>query len=325
MAGLREPGASQMPVNAAHRKEPAAHPPLPPPHQFSLWGPLRGLGLWRVLGHLWQEMWRTNLSLLASALAFYGLLSTFPALIVVITSFALLADRAYVAWLISGLHGILPEEAWRLVALELKSLVGSPNPQLGAGLIVSLVIAMWSSHSASASVMEALNRIYRTHEERSLLGYHAVAFAFTIGGLCFGLLALAAVAVIPAFVAWLSVPTPLAHLLSFIRWPVLAPFMLAAFVVLYRYAPYRREPHWLRILVGASAATILCLLGSGLFSFYVGHFGSYDRTYGSIGAVIVLLMWFYVSAYATLLGALLDAEMGRRIHPRPPRQHHPND
>lgn len=314
----RDREASWKPVNTAEHKEraPAPSSPHPPPHHVSLWGPLHGLGLWRVLGHLWQEMWRTNVSLLASALAFYGLLSTFPALIVVITSFAMMANRAYVAWLMSGLHGILPGEAWGLVAQELKSLVGAPNPQLGASLLVSLAIAMWSSHSASASVMEALNRIYRTQEERGILAYHAIAFAFTIGGLCFGLLALAAVAVVPAFVAWLALPSPLAQLLSFIRWPVLAPFMLAAFAVLYRYAPYRREPHWLRILVGAAAATVLCLLGSGLFSFYVGHVGSYDRTYGSIGAVIVLMMWFYVCAYATLLGALLDAEMGRYGHPR---------
>jgi membrane protein len=83
-------------------------------------------------------------------------------------------------------------------------------------------------------------------------------------------------------------------------------------VVLYRYAPYRQHPLWTRILVGAGVATLLWLLGSGLFSVYVARFGSYDKTYGSLGAVIVLLMWFYVSAYATLLGALLDAEMSQR-------------
>ncbi len=138
-------------------------------HHLSLWGPLHGIGVLRVLGHLIREMGRTNVSLLASALAFYGLLATFPALVGVITSFGLLANPAYVSWVMSGLHGIMPEEAWGLVAAELKALVGAPNPQIGAGLIVGLVIALWSSHSAAASVMEALNRIYRTHEERSIV------------------------------------------------------------------------------------------------------------------------------------------------------------
>lgn len=298
-------------VNTAERTEPASPPAH---HHVSLWGPLRGLGLWRILGHLFREMNRTNVSLLASAIAFYGLLATFPALVVVITSFALMADPGYVQWLVSGLQGIMPEEAWRLIADELKSLVSAPNRQIGLGLIVSLGIALWSAHSAAASVMEALNRIYRTQEERSVLTYHGIAFAFTVGGLVFGLMALASVAVVPAVLSWLPLSSEAARLLSFIRWPVLVPFVVAAFVVLYRYGPYRPHALWTRIFIGAGAATLLVLLGSGLFSVYVARFGSYDRTYGSIGAVIVLLMWFYVSAYATLLGALLDAEMSRLAH-----------
>jgi membrane protein len=93
---------------------------------------------------------------------------------------------------------------------------------------------------------------------------------------------------------------------------------MASFIVLYRYAPSRRSPRWTRILVGAGAATLLFLLGSALFSIYVARFASYDKTYGSIGAVIVLLMWFYVGAYATLLGALLDSQMGRHSSPQHP-------
>lgn len=303
-----------MPVNTAERKE----PPAPAAHHTSLWGPLRGLGLWRIAGHLLREMGRTNVSLLASAIAFYGLLATFPALVVVITSFALLADPGYVQWLMSGLQGIMPEEAWRLIAEELKALVTAPNRQIGLGLVVSLAIAMWSAHSAAASIMEALNRIYRTQEERSILTYHGIAFAFTVGGLTFGLIALASAAVVPALLGWLQLSPEAAQLLSLIRWPILAPFVAVAFVVLYRYGPYRPHALWTRILVGAGVATLLVLLGSVLFSVYVARFGSYDKTYGSIGAVIVLLMWFYVSAYAALLGALLDAEMSRLAH-----FHHP--
>ncbi|HEX4111174.1 MAG TPA: YihY/virulence factor BrkB family protein [Stellaceae bacterium] len=304
-----------MPANTAEHKEPPAQP------HVSLWGPLRGLGVWQVLGRLWREMGRTNLSLMASALAFYGLLATFPALVVVITSFALLTDPGYIQGLLAGLQGIVPEEAWKLLASELKSLGAAPDRQVGLGLILGLAISLWSAHSASASAMEALNRIYGTQEERGLLTYHGVAFAFTLGGLCFGLAALAAVAIIPAVVSWLTLSPALAQLLSFIRWPVLGGFMIAAFTVLYRYAPYRKRPLWSRIFVGAGIATLLWLVGSALFSIYVGRFGSYDKTYGSIGAVIVLLMWFYVSAYTTLLGALLDAEMSRhgrhRHEPQP--------
>ena len=264
------------------------------------------------IGRLGTEIGRTNLSLLASALAFYGLLSTFPALVVVITSFALTANISYIEWLMSGLKGIMPEEAWSLIAAELKSLVNTPTPQIGLGLILSLFLSLWSSHSAAASVMESLNRIYRTHEARSILRYHMVALMFTLGGLSFGLLALASVALIPVVLGLLPVHGALAGYLSQLRWPVLGMFMMTALVLLYRFAPCRRHPRWSRVLLGAGIATFLWLAGSSLFSYYVTKFNSYDRTYGSIGAVIVLLMWFYVSAYAALLGALLDADMERR-------------
>jgi membrane protein len=287
-------------------------PPSHPAPPGSLWGPLRGIGGLRVLALLWREMIRTNVSLMASALAFYGLLATFPALVVVITSFALWADPGYVEWLMSGLRDIMPGEAWNLMSSELQALVASHTAQISVGLLVSLAIAMWSARSASASVMEALNRIYRTGEERGILAHEAVVFGFTLGGLVFGVATLAAVAVVPAILSWLPIGDTLAGNLSFFRWPVMALFMMAAFVLLYRFGPYRPRPYWGRILIGAGAATVLWLLGSALFSVYVARFGSYDKTYGSIGAVIVLLMWFYVSAYATLLGALLDAEMGRR-------------
>jgi membrane protein len=268
------------------------------------------------IGRLIVEMGRTNVSLLASALAFYGLLSIFPALVVVITSFALMADPGYIGWLISGMQGIMPGEAFGLISGELTSLSNSPAPQAGLGLVLGLSLSLWSAHSAAASMIDALNRIYRTREQRSFVVYHVTALGFTVGGLFFGLAALAVVAVIPVFLSFLPVEGAFAGVLTLARWPVLGCFMLVALLVLYRFAPCRRRPHWTRVLIGASVATLLWLVGSGLFSYYVAKFNSYDKTYGSIGAVIVLLMWFYVSAYTALMGALLDADLERRMERR---------
>jgi membrane protein len=260
-----------------------------------------------------REMGRSNLSLLASALAFYGLLTVFPALVVVITTFTLTLNPDYIGWMMSGIQGIMPTEALGLISTELKSLSNSPVPQVGLGLVLSLLVSLWSAHSAATSIIDALNHIYRTSEQRSLVVYHVTALIFTVGGLLFGLAALAVVALIPAVLGFLPVHGEIARILAYARWPVLGGFMMVALVVLYRFAPCRRHPHWTRVLIGAGAATLLWLIGSGLFSYYVARFNSYDRTYGSIGAVIVLLMWFYVGAYAALMGALLDADMERRI------------
>jgi membrane protein len=266
-----------------------------------------------AIGRFFKEMGRSNLSLLASALAFYGLLSIFPALVVVITTFTLTLNPSYIGWLMSGINGIMPTEALGLISTELKSLASSPVPQVGLGLFLSLLVSLWSAHSAATSVIDSLNHIYRTSEQRSLVIYHVTALGFTVGGLLFGLAALAAVALVPVVLGFLPVHGELARILSYARWPVLGGFMLVALVVLYRFAPCRNRPRWTRVLIGAGSATLLWLVGSGLFSYYVARFNSYDRTYGSIGAVIVLLMWFYVGAYAALMGALLDADLERRL------------
>ena len=296
------------------RRKPQAHPALS--RHAPLLGPLGGLGFVRMLVLLGREAIRTNVSLMASALAFFGLLGVFPALAVVITSFALWADPEYVEWLMSSLKGIMPDEAWTLVSAELQVLVQGHATQVSLGLVISLVIALWSARSASASVMEALSRIYRTDEQRSILGHELIVLLFTLGGLVFGVLTLAAVGFVPAILSWLPVSREFSGDLSFFRWPVIALFTITAFALLYRFGPYRSRPRWARILIGSGFATLLWLAGSALFSFYVARFASYDKTYGSIGAVIVLLMWFYVGALATLIGALLDAEMGRRAAQR---------
>jgi membrane protein len=287
----------------------------PPPYRERLqvvWNRIHAAFHGHLFASLWSEMGRTNMSLLASGVAFYGLLSIFPALAVVISGYALLADPGDVQWQMSGLVGIMPIEAWSLISDELKSLVQQNNSKLGIGLVISLAVAMWSARSASAAIMEALNSIYRVTEQRGFFMQQAVAFALTLGGLCFGIVALTAVAVVPAILAWLPISKEVAASLSLLRWPLLAGFMIVGFGLMYRFAPSRGYPSWFGVGAGAVVATFLSLLGSALFSFYVGRFGSYDKTYGSIGAVVVLLMWFYVSAFVTLIGALLDAELERR-------------
>jgi len=287
-------------------------PPLPHQERFWAWGRIHAAFHAHLFASLWYEMGRTNMSLLASGVAFYGLLSIFPALAVVISGYALLADPSDVQWQMSGLLGIMPVEAWSLVSDELKSLVAQNNSKLGIGLVISLTVALWSARSASAAMMEALNSIYRVTEQRGFFMQQAVAFALMLGGLCFGIVALTAVAVVPAILAWLPIGKQLADSLSLLRWPLLAGFMIVGFGLMYRFVPARANPSWFGVGTGAMIATFLSLLGSALFSFYVGRFGSYDKTYGSIGAVVVLLMWFYVSAFVTLFGALLDAELERR-------------
>jgi membrane protein len=132
--------------------------------------------------------------------------------------------------------------------------------------------------------------------------------ALTVAGIVFAALSLFLVAVAPAIVDRLPLPETWRNGLALVRWPLLAALVLFALGLIYRYAPDRPTPCWSWFAPGTVAATLLWLLGSAGFSFYVARFSSYDRTYGSLGAVVILLMWCYVGAYIVLAGAELNSE-----------------
>jgi membrane protein len=138
------------------------------------------------------------------------------------------------------------------------------------------------------------------------------AMALALGLALFGLAALLLIAVLPAAIAFLPVPDAWGGVLALVRWPLLAGIALLALAIVYRYAPDPAVPKWQWVTWGAATATALWLLGSSAFTIFVAKVGSYDKTYGSLGAVIILLLWFYLSTYVTLIGAELNAEIERQ-------------
>jgi membrane protein len=161
----------------------------------------------------------------------------------------------------------------------------------------------------------ALNIAYEEQERRGFFSLNFWSLTFTIGGIAFVIVALLIVAAVPAALAILGSPGGvLETLLLTLRWLVMAALMMVTLAVLYRYGPSRARARLQWISPGAIGATILWLIGSIAFSLYVRYFGSYDKTFGSLGAVVILLMWFYISAYVVCLGAELNAELERQTH-----------
>lgn len=264
-----------------------------------------GRFLWRLVGRFSAA----NCSLLASGIAFYGLLSIIPGFAVLISAFGLIADPHSVQHLIDSARGVFPNEALSLLSAQLQALLEKHNTQLSIGLITGLAVTLWSARAAAAAVMAALNMVYKCDESRNLVIQQGVALGLTVGGIIATLIGLVAVGVLPALLALLPVDMQATQKLTVIRWPFLGILIISIFAFMYRYAPCRPAGAltW-RTVASATGGTLLWIVGSGLFSFYVSSLGSYDRMYGSLGAVVVLLMWFYVSALALLLGAVIDAE-----------------
>jgi membrane protein len=266
-------------------------------------------GWWTILRNFWAELDHDNVSIMAAGIAFYALLSIFPGMSALISIYGLVADPAAIENQLNSLAGVLPQEALKLLSDQLHALVAAPRDKLGLGLVVSLLLALWSATSGTGALMQALTIAHEERENRGLPSFYGRAIALTLGIGLFALLSLFLIAGIPAIIGSLPISELWRDRVSLIRWPFLAILGILALGVLYRYAPARQRPCWNCFSAGTIGAAVLWLVGSAGFSFYVARFSSYDKTYGSLGAVVVLLIWFYVTAYIILAGAELNSEI----------------
>jgi len=269
---------------------------------------------WAILAATWRRISGDNLSALAAGAAFQALLTIFPMLTAVVSLYGLGADPNMVEHQVTAMHGVLPPEAVKLIATWLHTLAQGATAKFGIGLIVSVLLAFWSMWSAAAMLMTAVNLCYGEEETRSFVSFNLRALALGAALALFGVAALALVAALPLALALLPVSDAWAAILGLVRWPLLAGIIILALAIIYRYAPDRTLPNWEWISWGATAAAMLWILGSIGFTIYVPEVGSYDKTYGSLGAVIILLLWFYLTAYVILVGAELNGEIERQNH-----------
>jgi membrane protein len=265
---------------------------------------------WRRLSRTWQALARDNISIMAAGAAYYSMLSIFPAMSALVLTYGLIADPMTIEYHIDVLAGVLPAEALKLVADQLHALVTAPSSKLGIGLILSVLLALWTAVSATTAMMNALTVAYRGQERRGLLRFYGIAIALTIGFTLFSLAALVLIAGVPAVMTEIPEPLPWDALVPQLRWPLLALMVLLWLGTFYRFAPSWARPTWDFLRAGTIFASLLWLAGSAAFSFYASRFGSYDRTYGSLGAVAILMVWLYVTAYVILAGAELNREIG---------------
>lgn len=267
--------------------------------------PLAG---WRAfIANVWRQMGRDNVSALASAIAFYAFLSIFPTLSTLVSLYGLVANSDMVEQQIGTMAGILPPEALTLIATWLHTLVREPTATFSVGLLISVVLTVWSLRSATGMLMVAVNICYGDTETRGFVRFNLEALLLGTSLALLAVMALALVAGLPVLLNLLPLLRGSRTIISLLRWPVLAGLAILALAIVYHYAPARAPRGWEWFNVGAAIATALWLIGSLAFTYYVATVGSYDKTYGSLGAVIVLLLWFYMSAYAILIGAEVNA------------------
>jgi membrane protein len=269
-------------------------------------------GWFAVLKRVKAEVKEDNVTLLAAGVAFYAMLAIFPAIIAVVTVYGMVADPAQVESQVSEFAKSLPAGADQLLTTQLKNVTSAGRQSLSIGLVVSLLAVLWSASSGVQGLVKGLNLVYDERESRGFLKLRGLSLLLTLGAILMAVVAIALVAVFPAVIGDLGLGQAGELAASIARWVVLALLVLLALAVLYRHAPDRANPRWRWVSGGALVALVLWLLGSIGFSWYVDNFGKYNQTYGALAAVIILLLWLFLSAFVVLLGAELDAETERQ-------------
>lgn len=252
-----------------------------------------------------------NLSLISAGVAFYGLFALFPAIAAVIALWGLVADPIVVDEQIGLMEDFLPQDAYGLIDTQIDTLTSTTSTTLGWATALSILAALWSTRAGVSALMRGLNAIYGTPNRKSWRHYMA---ALSLTGVLVGvaLVALTMVVVTPLVLAFLPLGTFTTLALSFARWVIAVGVLLVGLAIVYRYGPNRTCVRMRWLTPGSLLVLVLWAGASIAFSFYLSNFGNYNEVYGSIGAVIALLMWLYISAFLVLLGAGLNVELEAR-------------
>jgi membrane protein len=262
----------------------------------------------QIVRRAWAENQADNMPIIAAGVAFFGFLSIFPALIATISIYGLVASPEQVTQQIESLSDQLPSSARDLLAAQLTSITQNSGGALTVSLIVSILAALWSAAGGTGNLITAVNIAYDEVETRSFLKRKALALALTLGAIIFVLITFALIAVVPIVLDALPLGIVGTILAQVLRWVLLLGVIAGALAVLYRVAPDRDAPKMRWVSLGSVVVTVIWAAVSLLFSLYVDNFGSYDKTYGAIAGVIVLMLWLYLTCYLVLLGAEINAE-----------------
>jgi membrane protein len=255
---------------------------------------------------IWSLTGRTHLGLIAAGVAFYASLAIFPGIAALIALFGLLADPTMVEAELAILKDVIPDDAFVLLADQVDRLLTAGRQRLGWTTLLSVAIALWSARAGVSGLVGGLNAIYGT-PNRGGIWHEVFSLILTLVLIAMAIAAMLTVFVAPILIAYLPITPDTANWLTWLRWATALVLMVAGLVLVYRIGPNRRIRRSIWMIWGAAPVVVLWLGASAALSFYMSNFPSYNQVYGSIGAVVALMLWMYLSAYLVLLGAALNA------------------
>jgi membrane protein len=256
---------------------------------------------WRVFVSIFEHRLLTT----SGGVAFFALLAIFPALATIVSLYSLFADPHAIPARVALLGGVVPGSVIDLIKEEIQSLAEKNMSTLSTAFLIGLLVSLWSANSGVSALFDALNIVHGETEERSLLQFYATTFAITLGAVVYGLVAI--IGVLPMALRSMGLGENAENLSAIFRWPASLLLVMIWLSIVYRVGPSRSEAKWRWVTWGSGLAAILLVVASVAFGWYLAEFNSYDRLYGSLGAVVGFMTWLWISVVVMLLGAELDA------------------
>ncbi|WP_299876988.1 YihY/virulence factor BrkB family protein [uncultured Sulfitobacter sp.] len=263
---------------------------------------------WQALKSTVTHISDNNISLVSAGVAFFVMLSLFPALAAFIALLGLILDPVVVLAQLEELRGLLPADVYDIINTQITSLVTARSDTLGWAGALSILFALWSARAGVGALMVGLNEVYNT-KNRSAAYHYLRALMLTIILVVVGIVALITQVVTPVLLAFFPLGTFSTLIIDVLRWGITIAVLLGATGMLYRYGANRRGQAFQWLSPGALLAIGLWVVVSIGFSYYVANFGNYNEVYGSIGAVIAMLIWLWISSFLVLIGGSLNAQL----------------
>src|SRR5436309_5636052 len=294
--------AKPLPLPVRDRAEPGRGRSASTPSEV----PVRG---WKdILLRIWKNIGKDRVVVVAAGVTFYSILALFPAIAALVALYGLFADPAAITSHLDSIAGVVPGGAIEVMRDQITRVASQGRTTLGVTFVVSLLMSLWSANAGIKSLFDALNLVYNESEKRSFVKLNLVSLTFTLFAIIFALLAIGAMVVVPIALNFLGPGGATDMIFKIARWPALLVVVAWALALIYRYGPSREKPRWRWISWGSALAAVCSIGVSILCSWYAENFGSYNKTYGSLGAVIAFMFWIWLSIIVLLIGAELNAE-----------------
>ena len=260
-----------------------------------------------ILWALWGEIGKDRVLAVAAGVTFYILLAIFPAITALVSTYGLFADPATIQQNLSAMSSFIPGGALDVVGGQIQRINSQGSGALGFAFLAGVATSLWSANAGVKALFDALNVAYGEMETRGFFALNLTSLAFTAGMILFAAMAVGAAVVAPIVLSYVAPSGIATTLITWLRWPVLFACIVLALALLYRYGPTRKRPRWQWISVGSAFASVTWVAASAAFSWYAANFGTYNETYGTLGAVIGFLTWVWISVIVVMIGAELNS------------------